>query len=142
VGIDRLSPGKRNGNSAQGEVTCRQIRLDRLAAKRRCVELPTAIAGDGPPGRELGRELEGMPVTRARNRSRRPLGIAGDGEVEIGDLTTQGGVAHRPSGDPNLRPVLRQRVSGQGDQRRGLETVGEGQARTLGTRAEIPQVIS
>ena len=51
-------------------------------------------------------------------------GIAGDGEVEIGDLAAERRVADGAADDPDVRP-LAQRPPRSGNQRRGAEAIGE-----------------
>ncbi len=142
VGVDRVAAGERHRDRAEREVAGVEVGLDRLPPQRRRVGLPGAVPGDHPPGRELGRELEGVPVALLGDRPRRRGGVSGDGEVEVGDLAAERRVADRPAGDPGGLAV-RQRPSRDRDRPRRAEAIGEAaHSNTLGTRAEIPQVIS
>ncbi len=112
-GIDRLPRRERHGDGADGEVTRRQVGLDRVAAEHRHVDLPAARGGDDAPGAELGGELEGVLAERPAERLGDGAGIAGDGEVEVGDRAAERRVADGPTGDPDaLSPAQR------GDRRR------------------------
>ena len=135
-------PASGTATAPEREVAGIEVGLDRLPPQRRRVGLPCAVPGDNPPGRELGRELEGVPVALLGDRPRRSGGVSGDGEVEVGDLEAERRVADRPAGDPGGLAV-RQRPSRDRDRPRRAETIAEAaHANTLGTRAEIPQVIS
>ena len=140
-GVDRLAAGERHGHRAEGEVARRQVGRDRLAAQRGGVDLPGAVAGDRAPGGELGRELEGEAVLGVGDRLGDTLGVAADRQVEVGHLAPQRRVAHGPAGDPDVG-LARQRPPGEPDEGRRVEALGEAHPATLGTRAEMPQVIS
>ena len=76
------------------------------------------------------------------DRLRRGAGVAGDGEVEVGDLPPQRRVADGAADDPDPlaaaeRPPWRRPTSGAASQ-----ALGEAHAARRGTRAEIPQVTS
>ena len=90
------------------------------------VDLPAAVAGDGAPGRELGRELEGVPVALARRSPSPPrAGSPATARSRSVDLAAQRGVAHGAAGDPELRRRSAERPPRQADQRRGGEALGE-----------------
>ena len=142
-GIDRLTAGERDRDRADGEVARGQVGLDRLAAQRGRIDLPGAVAGDRAPGRELGRELEGVR-RRPRARSPSPPRSGSPATARSRSVTSRPkrGVAHRAAGDPDL---VRHRASA----RRPRPTSGAAARRSArrhspprGTRAEIPQVIS
>ena len=110
------------------------------------VDLPAAVAVDRPPGRELGRELEGVPAARPRDRlrGRRP-GSPATARSRSVDLAAQGGVAHGAAGDPGTPVAVPERVAAP------ISTTGAAASRpatcrqrclAAGTRAEIPQVTS
>jgi hypothetical protein len=141
VRVDRLAAGKWNRNGADREVAFGEIGFDALAAKGGRVDLPGPLASDDAPGAELGRELEGMLAEAGGDRLGRRPRVAGDGEVEVGDLAPEGGVANGAADDPGVPPV-REGAPGGADQRRRIEPLGQPPAARRGTRAEIPQVTS
>ena len=73
VRVDRLAAGERHGDRADAEVALAEVGLDRRPAQGADVGLPGPVASDHPPGRELGRELEGVPVAERGDRPGRRL---------------------------------------------------------------------
>ncbi len=82
-----------------------------------------------------------MAATLTGHRLGEGRRIAGGGEVEVGHLASQGGVADRATGDPNSLAAA-QSPACQRHQRRGRKALGHNAHVALGTRAEIPQVTS
>ena len=78
-----------------------QVGLDRVAAKRAPRRAPAAMPGHDPPGPELVGELEGVPRPDSRGDLARGSGdVAGEREVDVGDVAAEGGVAHRAADHP------------------------------------------
>ena len=138
--VDRLAAAERDGHRAQREVARRQVGLDRLASQRRRIELPGAVTGGRPPGRKLPGELEGVAIRLPGHGLGGGRGIACDGQVQVRHVAAEGSVSYGATDDPYALPG--QGPPGGGHERRGGESVGEAHSGVLGTRAEIPQVIS
>ncbi len=139
--VDRLATAERHRDRADREVALGQVGLDRLAAQRGQVDLPGAVGGDGAPGRELGRELEGVPLALAGDRLGGGRRVAGDRQVEVEDVAPQRRVADGAADDPDAG-LAGQRPPRQVDRRRRGELLRDAHAASRGTLAEIPQVTS
>ncbi len=74
---------------------------------------------DHPPGPELGRELEGVLTQLGSDRLCDRARVARRGEIEVGDLAPEGGVAHSAADDPDIVSVMQCPAAGDHDRRRG-----------------------
>ena len=138
-----------SGTATAPTVKSRSARSASIVSPRSAVDvdLPGPVAVDDAPGRELGRELEGVPPARRGDRLRRRLGAAGDREVEVGHLAAEGRVADGAPDDPGVDPGSpgpRGRARPPAPPRVAPRAHGMPRAHALsrGTRAEIPQVTS
>ena len=145
-GVDRVPTGQRDGDRIDGEVAGAQVVLDRIRAQRGHVHVPPIGRRDGPPGGELLREDECRPPGDARDRpGGLLLGPALHGQIGVGDLPVEQGVADRAAHDPHLAGALLERGPGGRDRGRSGESLlerGAHSSTSRGTRCEIPQVTS
>ena len=146
--VERLAR-RPSGTATAPIVKSRSARSASIPSPRSAVTStcqPREARGD-PPGAELGRELEGVLAELGGDRPRARRRVAGDGEVEVGDLAAQRRVAHRAADDPDAlgspaeraAPRRRPAARARGCARRRGSTR---HAARRGTRAEIPQVTS
>ncbi len=127
--IDRLPPGERHRDGADGEVALAEVVLDPRSANRREVDLPGLLAVDDAPGLELGRELEGVGSRGGGDCPGGALGIAGDGEIEVGDVGPEDGVADGAADDPGVGPGAGQCPAGELDDRRRGQSLAQAHRR-------------
>ena len=147
VRVDRRRRRRAARRPRRREVALGEVGLDRLAAQRgrrrparrrrgrrraRCANSAESSKACPPP-------LAAIAFAAAR-------GVAGDGEVEVGDLAAERRVADRAAGDPDVaRRAARapSRASAtDAAPRRGDRRGSRARSRSRGTRAEIPQVTS
>ena len=109
--------------------------------------MSTCQPRDGATTRQVPNSAESSKACSPSSRASAlatAAGIAGDGEVEVGDLAAERRVADRPAGDPDaLLPAERPDRRRPGAARRGVRRRGSRRPRvTRGTRGEIAQVTS
>ena len=109
--------------------------------------MPGAVAREGAPGAELGRELERRPAGAARDRSRNRGLVAGDREVEVDDRarpsasrTAPPTIHASPAPSPASAPAATSTASAPASA--SATGVIASRRSSRGTRAEIPQVTS
>ena len=149
VRVDRLAAGERDGDGADREVALGEVGLDRLAAQRGRVDLPGLLAVDHAPGRELGRELEGVRRRRS-GRSPSPPPRGSPATARSRSVTSPPSAASRTA-----PPAIQASIPASAERRRGRArppappkvdpsrlTPFAPLRRSRGTRAEIPQVTS
>ena len=132
VGIEQIAARQRLGHRVDREVARREVGLDVAVAQRDEVDVPAVAGADHAPGPEGAGELEGRAAGGAGDRLRRFARVALERDVDVVGGAAEQVVAHRAADQPRL--AARERVAG------GLERPGH--RCSLGTRAEIPHVIS
>ena len=100
VRVDEVAAAQRLGHRVDGEVACGEVDLEVVVAQAHDVDVPAVAAPDDPPGAEGAGQLERRRVPGARDRPRRPRGIAGQRDVEVGGGAPEQAVAHRAADDP------------------------------------------
>jgi hypothetical protein len=148
IGVQRRAPLEGNRHRPDGEVTRREVGLDRLAAKPGHVGQRAAVAVDDAPGAEAVRQREGVPTRLACKLLRSSLLPASDGEVEVLHLPAHRGGADGAANYPGF--IRLHRAPGQADRLSGEEALRQPRGAhpsaapvlSLGTRGEIPQVTS
>ncbi len=114
-----------------------EVGPDAAAAQGGDVDLVAPARAGDPPGPELCRELEGVLAELTRYRPRRRLRVAADGDVEVGHLAAEGGVADGAADDPGLG--IAESIPHRHEQRCLVQAPHAARRRT---RAEIAQVTS
>ena len=133
--IDRVSAGERDRDRVDGEVSQREVGLDRASPQRRQVRLPAPVGRDHAPRAELLGELEGMPVACPCKVHRGAPGIAHDDEVEIREGTSEKRVADGPADQPGI--VCGEDFACQPELRGALEGLLDHPSYRRGTRLAI-----
>ncbi len=101
--VDELAARERLGDRVDGEVALREVLLDRLPEQRREIGLPAVTRLHDAPGAELLGQREDRSTRGARERPRRSLDVAADGQVDVGRRAAEQAVAHGAADEPGRR---------------------------------------
>ena len=102
-----------SGDRVDRQVAAAQILLERLPHQRRQIDLPVLLVRSHAPGAELLGELEGVTSGAATEFPRQAGDVAIDGQVEVGGLAAEQGVAHGTADEPGT-PVPRRDLGERG----------------------------